>query len=134
MTGYSAKYVARTAFNVGTVYWEYRKFFSGVFAYPGPINPAKPGFLHIRRISTPLDPLFAPDDFTWGWGQDEQIWVPFWAIVPTLAILPAIWLAVSPPPHLRHKPGLCQKCGYDLRATPERCPECGTLPGENQNK
>jgi hypothetical protein len=49
-----------------------------------------------------------------------------WALVGVLGILPAavLWKRSS---SSRRAQGLCLRCGYDLRATPERCPECGTI-------
>jgi hypothetical protein len=58
--------------------------------------------------------------------------VPDWSIVTALALLPGIWIFRC----LRHRRraaiGSCHNCGYDLRATPDRCPECGTVMEEEE--
>jgi hypothetical protein len=57
--------------------------------------------------------------------SDWQITFPHWAMVLLFSILPAfrcrIWLHQRRARRLGH----CPRCGYDLRATPARCPECG---------
>jgi hypothetical protein len=52
--------------------------------------------------------------------------VPLWflALCPTLAGW-LLWQRRAGRP-----PNVCRTCGYDLRATPDRCPECGTVPAE----
>jgi len=51
--------------------------------------------------------------------------LPFWLIALAAA---GLLLALA---HARRRylvrPGLCAKCGYDLRGTPDRCPECGEM-------
>jgi hypothetical protein len=58
-------------------------------------------------------------------------WVMYRTAVVLSAVLPAMWL-VRFYSRVRRKWRIahvhCPVCGYGLRATPERCPECGTIP------
>jgi hypothetical protein len=64
------------------------------------------------------------------WAYWTQIFAcPYWFILLLTAIMPAARLIGwrrRRARRLRMAFGLCQRCGYDCRATPERCPECGT--------
>jgi hypothetical protein len=55
--------------------------------------------------------------------------VPYWALVIPLAILPLTGFRKAITRMRRKRRGQCLTCGYDLRHTSERCPECGTPIG-----
>jgi hypothetical protein len=58
---------------------------------------------------------------------DTDVHGPAWFLAlafagaTVLCARPRRWLALR-----RGSRGVCSHCGYDLRATPDKCPECGT--------
>ena len=63
--------------------------------------------------------------FHTGWAITVPCWFATLVTVPLAALgLRRIVTRLK----RRRIDGICFNCGYDLRATPQRCPECGTIP------
>jgi hypothetical protein len=68
-----------------------------------------------------------------GWGM--SILLPYWLLACGAAAAGTGLLMMSRPlrGRARRRAGQCVRCGYDLRATPDRCPECGAIPRPPHN-
>jgi hypothetical protein len=104
-------------------------------AYPSPINQSKTflGFWFSKTSPT-------PDCVDW-----VELIVPVWALAGLSSVAPIVWAVRRHREMKRARIGCCPTCGYDLRvqlalsersesnerASPQRCPECGTPATSN---
>ena len=59
---------------------------------------------------------------------ENGVILPMWLLAVAAMALPVCRATAWRRARKRRLTGHCPGCGYDLRATPGRCPECGTAP------
>lgn len=62
--------------------------------------------------------------------NSASIAMPGWCAAIITLLMPLAWLLKRASLKTRDNAHLCRSCGYDLRATPDRCPECGAVPAK----
>jgi len=58
----------------------------------------------------------------------RELAIPLWCPMCVCALAPALASRRRRARRQRIRDGLCLRCGYDLRASADRCPECSTVP------
>jgi hypothetical protein len=132
-------YLDRVGFGYEQVVWQWEDTYPASYAIWTP----EPGCIAATRgvevIDSPMTennpppPAFAGFAMTTDWRDVDMHWgvprvycqAPCWFLFLLTAILPARWAAIGASVAKRRASGLCPACGYDLRASPDRCPECG---------
>ena len=112
--------------------------------------PLSRGFHHWHPADTSTMDVVEADRSAWALGSRPSRFSPFsrssaksqsswevWLMFPVWSLTAAIAVSATlltgmvwrrwRQRRLAQTEGLCAHCGYDLRATPQQCPECGTL-------
>jgi hypothetical protein len=135
---------------VGVNVWWPMPQFGGVYAYRGALYLDTGRWVGARQqsnfadvVSLPLIPEFrcrfdsddrvigvryGPKNRAYGLAGYYFVGLSFYWLMPLCLVIPSLWVARRRREHRLGRMGGCLHCGYDLRATPERCPECGAVP------
>jgi hypothetical protein len=105
------------------------------------VRTVPPGWVRTTRGPFDLKNTIAPPVSWWrpvatDWDRKLRGWDPTtrhrlfmvrcWLLMLAFGVLPAVQVRRWWRRRRRFADGCCPSCGYDLRATPGRCPECGT--------
>jgi|GEM_PF-1528790 len=94
-----------------------RRRFGATFFYRSGFSASARSWSNWNRSNNFTFPTF---------GTSMLVSVPIWLLMLPFMI-PCLMVMRLFRKRLRHIQGCCQKCGYDLRASPDRCPECGMV-------
>lgn len=103
----------------------------------GHIDVPAAGVVGVACVSCGYPPFTPQPGIEFPGLKVQSLIVPYWILAVgglALAVLPARYVATARCQRRRHREGRCIVCGYDLRGSPARCPECGAAAEHHRGK